>query len=69
MLRSEVFTAVTLKNYLTGNTLLSVIEPSRLCMIRGFHGDDYEESVFWVIETQFVPHRKNIKSLLQKPAG
>jgi hypothetical protein len=40
-----------------------------LCKILAFHGGDYEEDVFWDIETQFVPYRKHITSPLQSPAG
>jgi hypothetical protein len=46
-------------------------EPSllMLCKICGFYGGDYEECRLLDIKTQLVPHKKNITSMLQSPAG
>jgi hypothetical protein len=40
-----------------------------LYKIGGFHGDEYGECRIWDIETQFVPHRRQITSSLQSPAS
>jgi hypothetical protein len=40
-----------------------------LFKIWGFHGGDYEDVVFWDIESQFILHWRHITSPLQSPAS
>jgi hypothetical protein len=80
-IRFEVFTAVTMMNTVLWDIktpvrtsqetqYVSATEPSQLmlCKIWGFHGDDYEECRLLGYKTQFVPHRRHIPPLLQRPS-